>query len=63
MSVATCFPGRGTITEETYLKGKGEGRAEALVDVLEMRGLTVTDEARERITGTTDAETLTAWLA
>ncbi|MEV3870913.1 hypothetical protein [Streptomyces sp. NPDC049906] len=63
MSVATYFPGRGTIIEETYLKGKGEGRAEALVDVLEMRGLTVTDEARERITGTTDAETLTAWLA
>ncbi|MGX2996726.1 hypothetical protein JNUCC64_21050 [Streptomyces sp. JNUCC 64] len=59
MSVGTYFPGRGTIIEETFLKGK----AESLVDVLEMRGLTVTPETRERITTTTDAPTLTRWLA
>ncbi|MGX2996725.1 hypothetical protein JNUCC64_21045 [Streptomyces sp. JNUCC 64] len=63
MSVGTYFPGRGTIIEETFLKGETEGRAKTLVDVLEMRGLTVTPEARERITTTTDAPTLTRWLA
>ncbi|MCX4664379.1 hypothetical protein OG711_23660 [Streptomyces uncialis] len=67
MSVGTYFPGRGTIVEESYLKGKTEGREEGraatLIDVLEMRGISVSEETRERITSTTDSETLTEWLA
>lgn len=41
--VATYFPGRGTLFEETYLEGKAEGKAEAraesILSVLEKRGI------------------------
>src|SRR5579872_5763673 len=39
-----------------------KGRAESLLDVLEARGLRVSDEARARILACTDATQLDTWL-
>ncbi|MFF8394521.1 hypothetical protein [Streptomyces sp. NPDC016172] len=39
--VATYFPGRGTLFEETYLEGKAEGNAESILSVLDKRGIPV----------------------
>ncbi|GAA3375624.1 hypothetical protein GCM10020367_44130 [Streptomyces sannanensis] len=66
MSVGTFFPGRGTIVEESYLKGVAEGRAEErslmVLRVLEKRQISTSASARERITGCTDPEVLDRWL-
>ncbi|MFB8771362.1 hypothetical protein [Streptomyces broussonetiae] len=60
--VASYFPGRGTLIEETFLegeaKGKAEGRAEGVLRVLEARGLGVPDTVRERVTACTDLDLL-----
>ncbi|MET9523113.1 hypothetical protein [Streptomyces coeruleorubidus] len=64
--VATYFPGRGTLFEETYLEGKAEGKAEAKVEsilsVLDKRGIPVPEDTRDRITSCTDLDTLTLWF-
>ncbi|MFF8100964.1 hypothetical protein ACF07S_14515 [Streptomyces sp. NPDC016640] len=64
--VVTHFPGHRTLFEEKYLKGVAEGRAESkaedILRVLKVRGLTVSDDDRERITTCTDLDTLTAWF-
>ncbi|CAL9514836.1 hypothetical protein [Streptomyces sp. enrichment culture] len=68
--VATYFPGRGTLFEETYLEGKAEGKVEGkaesqvelILRVLEKRGIPITPDARERITSCTDLDTLTRWF-
>ncbi|MFF9122575.1 hypothetical protein ACF09J_04610 [Streptomyces sp. NPDC014889] len=64
--VATYFPGRGTLFEETYLEGKAEGEAKGeakgVLRVLEVRGLHVSHDARERITSCTDLDRLADWL-
>ncbi|MEV7083431.1 hypothetical protein AB0N88_33600 [Streptomyces sp. NPDC093516] len=64
--VATYFPGRGTLFEQTYLEGKAEGKAENQVEsvlrVLEKRGVPLTTDDRERITSCTDLDTLTLWF-
>ena len=68
--IATYFPGRGTLFEETYLKGKAEGKAEGeakgeakgILRVLEVRGLHISDNARKRITSCTDLDRLADWL-
>ncbi|MEU1177145.1 hypothetical protein ABZ464_05775 [Streptomyces sp. NPDC005820] len=56
--VITYFPGRGTVFEEAYLdgeaKGEAKGRAEGVLRVLEVRGIPVSDDLRERITACTD---------
>lgn len=74
MSMATYFPGRGTIVEESYLKGMAEGREEgreqgcaagrahAVLRLLEKRGIPTLAGTRERITGCTDLEVLDRWL-
>lgn len=70
MSFTNFFPGRGTLLEEAYLDGetKGEargeakGEAKAILRFLEARGISVPDEARERITGCTDLDLLNRWL-
>ncbi|MGP4026870.1 hypothetical protein [Actinomadura sp. 3N407] len=41
--------------------GKAEGEAKMVLVVLEARGLSVSDEARERIMACTDEEQLTEW--
>ncbi|MFF3635641.1 hypothetical protein [Streptomyces sp. NPDC002250] len=64
--VATYFPGRGTLFEETYLegkaKGKAEGEAKGVLRVLEVRGIPVSDDARKRITSCTDPDRVADWL-
>jgi hypothetical protein len=44
-------------------EGKAEGKAEAVLAVLETRGVAVNSETRARILACTDAETLARWLA
>ncbi|MFE6526031.1 hypothetical protein [Streptomyces sp. NPDC057794] len=64
--VATYFPGRGTLFEQTYLEGKAEGMAkgtvESILRVLEKRGVPITPHARQRIASETDLDTLTRWF-
>ncbi|MGW4195379.1 hypothetical protein [Streptomyces sp. NPDC005004] len=64
--VVTFFPGRGTVFEEAYLDGeaKGEvaGKKQAVLRVLEARGLAVSDDVRERVDACTDAEVIDSWL-
>ncbi len=43
-------------------KGRAEGHAEAVIEVLETRGLPVSDAARARILACTDAARLAAWV-
>lgn len=47
---------------EGRAEGRVEGRAESLLTVLELRGVRLTPEARERIDACRDAETLRTWL-
>ncbi|MFI1091214.1 hypothetical protein [Streptomyces sp. NPDC020917] len=64
------FPGRGTLVEESFLEGKAEGQvegqaaglAQAVLQMLAHRGITVSDETRERITGCHDIDTLNRWV-
>lgn len=60
--VATYFPGRGTLFEETYLEGKAEGKAEDILRVLEKRDVPVPEAIRDRITTCIDLDTLTLWF-
>jgi hypothetical protein len=43
-------------------EGKAEGEADAILLVLEARGLDVTDAERERISGCTDLRQLRKWI-
>ncbi|MEU6337949.1 hypothetical protein ABZ839_26645 [Streptomyces cellulosae] len=61
-NVVTRFPGHGTLFEEKYLEGRAEGKAEAILHALRVRGIAVSDEVRERITTCTDLDTLTTWF-
>ncbi|WP_043237433.1 hypothetical protein [Streptomyces violaceusniger] len=64
--VGSYFPGRGTLIEETFLKGKAEGevhsRVQSVLRALERRGITTPPEARDRITNCTDLDTLDRWF-
>jgi hypothetical protein len=42
--------------------GRAEGRAQAVLDVLDARSLRVSDDARARILACTDTEQLAAWV-
>lgn len=48
--------------DEVREEGREEGRAQALLDVLEARGLTVSAAVRDRVLGTRDPEVLRGWL-
>ncbi len=52
--------------QESYDKGKAEGtaasKAAAVVTVLEARGLSLSDEQRERLSATTDLSLLDEWI-
>lgn len=50
------------IRDEGRAEGRVEGRAEDILLILERRGVDVPDEARERITGCGDLDTLSRWL-
>lgn len=62
MTFVNYFPGRGTVMERAYLDGKAEGEAKGILRVLEVRGLAVSDEVRERISTCTDLDRLNDWL-
>ena len=47
---------------EGKAEGRVEGKAEALFDILDARGLALTDAQRERITTCNDLPTLNAWI-
>ncbi|MEV0179511.1 hypothetical protein AB0I54_09440 [Streptomyces sp. NPDC050625] len=60
------FPGRGTLIEETFIKGRAqaraEGRAEDILRILDRRGIEVPEAVRERITTGTDLDILNTWF-
>ncbi|MFI2377082.1 hypothetical protein ACH5AO_18695 [Streptomyces sp. NPDC018964] len=58
----TYFPGHGTLFEEKYLEGKAEGEAKGILRVLEVRGLPLSDDVRQRISTCTDLDRLNDWL-
>lgn len=45
-----------------YGQGRAEGEARAVLGVLEVRGISVPDAARERIMHCTDLEQLETWV-
>jgi hypothetical protein len=47
---------------EGEAEGKAEGKAEAVLTVIRARGLTVTDDACQRISACTDSEQLDTWI-
>jgi hypothetical protein len=55
---------KGVAAGEAKGKAEGEakGKAESLLVFLGARGVTVSEEARERITACTDIEQLDAWI-
>ncbi|MCX3060352.1 hypothetical protein [Streptomyces beihaiensis] len=57
-TVVTYFPGRGAVFEEAYLDGEAKG----VLRILELRGLAVSDDVRERITSCADIALLDDWL-
>ncbi|MGW1717502.1 hypothetical protein [Streptomyces sp. NPDC002156] len=52
------FPGRGTIVEQVRISA----RSEDILRILELRGIDVSEAARERITQHTPLETLNIWI-
>ncbi|MGW2381477.1 hypothetical protein [Streptomyces sp. NPDC001658] len=62
MSFVSYFPGRGTVRETAYLEGRAEGEVKGILSVLEVRGIPVSDDVRERIASCADLELLDAWL-
>ncbi|CAM5652625.1 hypothetical protein [Streptomyces fumanus] len=76
--VISYFPGRGTVFEEAYYEGEAKGKAageaqgkvlgeakgkaEGVLRVLEVRGIAVSDEVRERVVTCTDLARLDEWL-
>ena len=52
---------QGKTARESFLRGRASEKAAAVLEVLEARGLTVTDAQRERILGCSDLEILSRW--
>ncbi|CAM5465728.1 hypothetical protein ACWD5B_15165 [Streptomyces tanashiensis] len=50
------------LSEELRDEGRAQGNADAILIVLEQRGLAVSDSVRERVEGCNDPETLRRWL-
>ncbi|WP_121187777.1 hypothetical protein [Nocardiopsis sp. Huas11] len=45
-----------------FREGEAKGLAEAVLSVLEERGISVSDQVRERVTSSTDREALRVWV-
>ncbi|MFG3495430.1 hypothetical protein [Streptomyces sp. NPDC047928] len=54
---------KSPLSEEIRDEGRLQGQADALLLFLEQRGITVTDDVRERVTGCGDPEIMRGWLA
>lgn len=50
------------LRQEWTDEGRAEGKASSLLRILEHRGITVDEQARERITGCTDSPTIDRWI-
>ncbi|MFI6520097.1 hypothetical protein ACIBF1_31390 [Spirillospora sp. NPDC050679] len=57
----TDWPVNSDFAKLHFGQGKAEGQAELLIDALELRGLTITDGVRRRITDCGDPELLREW--
>ncbi|MDJ1134593.1 hypothetical protein [Streptomyces iconiensis] len=74
MKNGSYFPGRGTLVEETFLKGEAKGiakgiaqgiteeRARFVLLVLDNREIPLTESQRVRITACTDPDQLDHWV-
>lgn len=49
MAIHSYFPGRGTLVEECLHTGEAKGRAKSVLELLAMRGVSVSPEIRRRI--------------
>ena len=49
-------------TSELRAKGRAQGQAQSILQVLDRRGVTVDDGSRDRIESCTDTDTLSTWL-
>jgi hypothetical protein len=58
----TTWPVHSPFAKEHFGRGKAEGEAEAILLVLEARGIDVTPEDRARITACTDLAQLKTWV-
>jgi hypothetical protein len=61
MSLETMEP-QSEIFRPHSLRGKAEGEAEAVLTVLDARGIEVPEDARQRVTECTDLDTLRTWI-
>ncbi len=55
--------GRDEGRAEGRAEGEARGQAKSLLMMLDLRGVDVPDEAREKITGCTDTKLLDRWFA
>ncbi|WP_327259168.1 MULTISPECIES: hypothetical protein [unclassified Streptomyces] len=53
---------KSPLSEEIRDEGRAQGRAEGLLLILDVRGIAITDETREKITGCDDPQLLHQWL-
>jgi len=60
--LANAYEFQGPTAREAIRKGRAAEKATDVLEVLDARGLAVTDAARERILGCTDLELLGRWL-
>ena len=51
------------LSEEIRDEGRAEGRAEDILRLLELRGVAISDEAREKIAGCDDLQVLGQWFS
>ena len=62
MTVPAGYQFRTELAIANQAKGRAEGKAEDVLEALEVRGLAVTDEQRARVLSCTDVDQLRAWL-
>lgn len=56
------FPGSGTLIEETRIDTRIKDRVEAILRILDVRGIDIPDTDRERIAACADLDTLDTWF-
>ena len=61
-SRARALRGKAEGKTEGEARGKAEGEAQAVLAVLEARGLTPTEQQRQRVLACTDLEQLNSWV-